>query len=237
MTEKKEPVQDPEPLTPLTEEEQAKQALDDRIAKFRTRYGEVSADLPEAGGIAFMTVYLGNVPVNVTSRASNPYDAMATLLSSVSLAKHALGIAMERQTTSQPPANPPVVQGSFGPPESVPNATQPDAPAQPAIPIAANKPAPDGVKEFIAVKFEIVPRADGKAEMKFYEAGHKFPDLYSVMSLEYCVKNMEKTGEWTEQHFKQAATYDVNYRVKWKNSDKLNSKGNPYKDIVSIEPA
>jgi len=236
MTDENKDPEEAQTPDPVTEEEQAKVDLMAKVEEFRQRYDGVKTEV-EAGGIAFCTVYVGSLPINVTSRASNPYDAMATLLNAVSLAKKGLNVTVEKQGVVHQAASV-TTTASFGPsPFDLPPASsQHDAPAQ-AAGSQPSAPAADGVQEFIATKFEIVPRADGKAEMKFYADGHKFPDLYSVMNTEYCIKNMAATGAWTEQHFKQVATYDVNYRVKWKNSDKLNSKGNPYKDLISVEPA
>jgi len=222
MTEKKDPKEEPV----LTEEEQAKAELQERIDNYRKRVAEVTGGMPEAGGISYGTVYYHGIEISVTQRANTAYDALASLLAGLTLAKASLGVTFGRE----PAPKPVIATGSFGPSPFDPPATPAQAPSsapdpQPVAPLSA--PASDGVQEFIATKFEIVPRADGKADMKFYEAGHRYPDLYSTMTIEYCVNYMTPTGEWTEQHFKQYGTYDVNYRVKWKNSDKLNSKGNP----------
>jgi hypothetical protein len=89
-----------------------------------------------------------------------------------------------------------------------------------------------------AVKMEVAPKPDGKAEVKFYAAGHQYADLYTTKAVGQIVDMLRETGNWQPEHFTTTAqTYQVNMNIWWKNSEKLNSRGNPYKDIVSIKPA
>jgi len=36
---------------------------------------------------------------------------------------------------------------------------------------------------------------------------------------------MQSVGAWKEEHFKTIATYDVNYKIQWRNSQTLNRNG------------
>ena len=111
-------------------------------------------------------------------------------------------------------------------------------------PDAEPKPATtNGEKQILKLavsKVEIVPKPDGKAELKFYGAGHKYPDLYATRSIAVWA---EEIG-WDVSAFAAAITYDTTdvgksptMEVGYTLSDKLNTKGNPYKDIDYIKMA
>ena len=76
--------------------------LETRVVEYRVRVAENNQDMPEAGSIAFMTVYLGGVPVNITQRANNTYDALAALKMGLDLAGEAFGVALERELPEAP---------------------------------------------------------------------------------------------------------------------------------------
>ncbi len=86
-------------------------------------------------------------------------------------------------------------------------------------------------------KLEVVPRADGRVDLKFYGAGHKYPDLLSTRTPENAVELLAATGQWTQQHFAGAGVYQVKMLIEWTESEKRNAQGNPYRDIVSAQPA
>ena len=69
---------------------------------YRAHVASLTAGLPEAGGIAFCTVYLKGMPINVTARGTNPYDAIASLITGIRLSQEAMGIALERVVPSAP---------------------------------------------------------------------------------------------------------------------------------------
>mgnify|MGYP001568524048 CR=1 FL=1 len=121
-----------------------------------------------------------------------------------------------------------------------PQATQ-DTPAQlPAVqglprPQPAPAPVNGGTVQILqAVKLEVAPKADGKAELKFYAQGHQYPDITSTRSVDKLLELLAPTGGWTGDHLAKAGTYNVQIAVDWKASDKLNSKGKPYRDIVAL---
>lgn len=118
-----------------------------------------------------------------------------------------------------------------------PHAPTVSAPA-PVVP-SANVAAPQTsiVNTFQIVKMQVAPRADGKVDLKFFEAGHQYPDISTSKTAADAVNLLKATGKWEPFHFAQAAEFNVNFVLTWKNSAKLNSKGNPYKDIVTISAA
>jgi hypothetical protein len=226
-------MQEPEyvDVEPVTGEVPVESSIEERVKKYRARTHDATPDLPEAGGIAFMTVYWRGVPVNVTSRAGNPYDALATLISGASLAKDALGVVLEKPgaATVAPPSGP-AVQASFGP----------QAPAAPVPTSTTSTPAGDsGLQSFMAVRMDAEVRADGKVSLKFFDENpnHKFAELTTVKTVEQAVAMLAGTGAWTAGHFKASQAYQVKYLVEWTPSAKLNTKGKPYKDVVAIRLA
>ena len=108
------------------------------------------------------------------------------------------------------------------------------APPPPPQPGAA--PAAKG-SVIQAVKMEVVPAADGKAELKFYATGHRYPDLTSKQSIDRLLQLLAPTGAWTAEHLSMAQTFDVSFAVAWEPSEKLNTRGEPYKNIVGVKAA
>ena len=108
-----------------------------------------------------------------------------------------------------------------------PPVTTPAAPAAPA----------SGVMTLKIVKMQVAPRADGKVDLKFFEAGHQYPDISTAKTAADAVNMLKATGKWELFHFAQVAEFNVDFVIDYKNSAKLNSKGNPYKDILSVHPA
>jgi hypothetical protein len=91
--ERTEPEQEPE--TPVI-------TIAGKISAYRTRAAELCAGLPEAGGIAFSTVYRDNMPINVTARAANPFDAIAVLVNGLELAKEVYRIEFVKAVPEAP---------------------------------------------------------------------------------------------------------------------------------------
>ena len=44
------------------------------------------------------------------------------------------------------------------------------------------------------------------------------------------------TGAWVPEHFAAVGSFSLPVTIEYRLSDKLNSKGNPYKDILAIRP-
>lgn len=108
------------------------------------------------------------------------------------------------------------------------------------LPPPAATPAPQqaqaGLLEFRIAKIEITPKPDNKSEVKFFMEGHKFPDIYATQTIDNLVKMFSPVGAWTDDHFKVAGNYAVKFTVCYVLSERLNSKGNPYKNITQLKP-
>ena len=88
-------------------------------------------------------------------------------------------------------------------------------------------------------RVEVTPRADGKADVKFFSAGHKFADLTMIKTpADLAAQFTAGTGaSWTAQHFTAAGSYNLALRVSWVASTNLNKNGVPYKNVTKIENA
>ena len=105
-------------------------------------------------------------------------------------------------------------------------------PAPKAQAAAGSSGSSKAVQELHVIKVEITPKPDSKAEIKFFTAGHKFPDLYATRTTAQWVEDLN----WEESIFGAAAEYSEKLLVGYTLSDKLNTAGKPYKDIAYIKP-
>ena len=189
--------------------------------------------LPEAGGIAFTElVTKRGARINITARAETPVSALDSLVEAVEYAISKYG--MKAKVVPMPqnaPKSAPVPAGKTSPPAPAPSTVPPPAPAVPDEYGEENE-----MNELRAVRMVVEPRADGKIKLTFYAENHKYPDLYAVRTIEGAVKMLSEVGAWQTEHLSKPADYSIDYIVNWVYSDKLNSKGNPYKNIVSIRP-
>ena len=181
--------------------------------------------LQEAAGIAWAEVH-GNfadsngdvhpVKINLTSRADDPMLALANLMATIEFAGKEYGL-YPWQASSKPA----VV-------EALPKVEE----HKPVAPVA---PKPVTVGEtFHAVKVAVTPQDNGRVKLDFYTdivGKAKFPYLTAyplgdeaVTWLGWDYSNFEKPGEFT-----------MNHNITWVPSQKLNSKGNPYKNVTKIE--
>jgi hypothetical protein len=193
--------------------------------------------LPEAGGIAWTEIWgqktvddvTHDVKINLTSRAATPAEALDQLFEALLMAKEKYHMNPFQTMKAAPgmASSAPAVA-----PVSAPAVAPASAPVATTTAPAASVSETNGV--FNVVKMTVTPRADGKVKLDFYEANHKYPDIYSVKTPEAQVALLANTGEWTPAHFAQVATYDVSYKVQWRNSENKTSKGNFYKDIIGI---
>ena len=200
----------------------------------------------EAPGIAWTEVYGktgGHVMrINLTSRANTPQEALDQLMKTIAYGMEAYKLKPYNPNERTAPAQ------NLGTPGTKPAPVTPAPVAQPATPGTATPPPPvttpasapattsnGGIMDI--VKIDCTPVANGKSKLLFYAAGHQYADLTALMTPDQLAVLMQPTGAWTHGHFAVAAVYNVNCKVEWKASDKMNSKGNPYKNIVRVMAA
>lgn len=193
--------------------------------------------LPEAGGVAFCELYGEKsdaegvkhlVKINLTARGLTAKYALADLLEALVTAREVYHLnpynPYERVPQPTPTATPMV---------------QPTTPAvaQPAEPVYENiQPAPQAQNVLQVVKISSTPKPEGKVTIGFFGAGRKYPEVYFNGTTDSACALLQGTGAWQPQHFQVAQEYQANFKVLWRNSDRMNSKGYPYKDIVGIQP-
>lgn len=120
----------------------------------------------------------------------------------------------------------------------------PQTPQAPSAPKASAAPAPKvetspvdtaQTNSLLVKKVKVEPQADGKVKLHLFAEGHKYADLYITRSLDAMLKILENTGyQWSADFLGKVAEYDMSFYADWKNSDKTNSKGNPYKDVIAL---
>jgi hypothetical protein len=116
---------------------------------------------------------------------------------------------------------------------------EPPAPTVTTIPApvtGAPAPAASGVQTIRAVKLQIEPRADGKVNLLFFEAGHQYADIRATKTPAEAVTMLQPIGAWTLAHM-IASEYQINAVIDWANSTNTNKNGKPYKNIVTISAA
>ena len=195
----------------------------------------------EAGGIAFCELWgvstdedgvKHHVRINVTARDLNSTSALRQLMETIKFAKEEYKMKPYQPnfgSVSKPKTEP---VGNSDPFPAVQEAAKPAVQTNPAT----NRPVPaEGVNAFHCTRL-VVSQYNGKAKLDFYSAGRKYAELTSYVA-------PEQAGAWfqpfglTSDDFFGSGEHTVSLKVLWKNSDKLNSKGNPYKNVVSIEAA
>ena len=100
-------------------------------------------------------------------------------------------------------------------------------------PTQSTEAADTGLNTLEVVRVEITPKPDDKAELKLYGEGHKYPDLYHNGTIKQLLAALSVSGyAWTESMLRAAQAFDLRFYADWRNSDKLNKNGKPYKNIV-----
>lgn len=139
-------------------------------------------------------------------------------------------------TTAASPTTQPAPPLPLGTPAPLPPGTPapPPAPPTPQTP----QPGPKPVQVLQCIKIKIVPRTDGKSEIHFFGQGAQYPNLKLIREIPELVEFMSPMGQgaWLDQHMRAPGEYQYPCKVQWCESDKLNSKGNPYKNVVGIAP-
>lgn len=87
-------------------------------------------------------------------------------------------------------------------------------------------------------RIKVTPQPEQKAELAIFFKGHAFADMHYTATVADLVQRMAATNiPWEESDFTVANEFRCEFVVKWKESKKLNTKGNPYRDIVEFLPA
>lgn len=103
----------------------------------------------------------------------------------------------------------------------------------------AKPPIDTSINTMEIAKVKVEPQADGKIKIGLFAKGHQYADLFiNAANYEAALKLLANTGyEWDAEYLNKVAEYDMHFFADWRNSDKLNSKGNPYKNVVALRSA
>lgn len=184
---------------------------------------DLNQAMGEAGGIAFCELWGVStdedgvkhpVKINVTARDLNSASALRQLMTTIKIAKEEYHLKPYLSTS-----------GSVS------------KPATAAVNASTGRPekSTEGAQVFNCNKL-VVSQYNGKAKLDFYATGRRYAELTSYVT-------PEQAGAWfqpfglTSQNFTGSGEFAVNVNVTWVNSDKLNSKGNPYKNVLKIDGA
>jgi len=119
-------------------------------------------------------------------------------------------------------------------------------PVQVSAPAPATKtPAPkvEGdtaqINTMEIAKVKVEPQSDGKIKVGLFATGHQYADLWmNNLTLDSALKILANTGyEWTADYLSKVAEFDMHFFADWRNSEKLNTKGNPYKNVIALRSA
>ena len=76
--------------------------IQERVKEYQERVNEKVATVPEAGAICYSTVYVDGLPINLTQRANNVYDAYVAFKMGVDLLGEVFGVTLEKELPSAP---------------------------------------------------------------------------------------------------------------------------------------
>lgn len=189
---------------------------------------DINQAMGEAGGIAFCELWgistdedgvKHPVKINVTARDLTSISALRQLMGTIKIAREEYKLKPYQ-----------------------PNSGYVSKPVQEeAKPVnqSTNRPKVEG-QMFHCNKIMAGPFKD-KIKLDWYTdsvAGKtKYPFMTSYIPVEQAMAWLQPFGEWEADDFYANKKYLVNLNITWAPSDKMNDKGNPYKNIVKIEAA
>lgn len=95
---------------------------------------------------------------------------------------------------------------------------------------------------FHCVSIDILPQPGGVTQVHYYGDNFKQPrnDYFTVSSFGEPAKLreiLEPYHKFKEETFRMAGTFSVDFYCEWYHSNKMNSQGNPYKNLSQIHVA
>ena len=107
-----------------------------------------------------------------------------------------------------------------------------------AAPAPAGPPAQSSEPNVIKIdRIVIKPQPNGQADLEFWQTGRKFPELKQRGTPDRLVSLMAPTGAWKPEHFAKASDVAASLLVTCEPSKNLNTKGEPYKNVVKVRRA
>ena len=198
---------------------------------------ENQTSLPEAGGIAFMTLYSKTgAAVNLTARATGPKEALRELIEAVTWAMGEYSMSTDKPMppAASEPKKDPIVRIAEEEGDPVAAAT---IQAQVSAVPPSRKGADVPYQTFDADIVEVLPQPDGKTTLAFYGANDKYPRVKVSKWKNDAANGLMK--HVTSEDMGTAAKYSLHCRVYWTEGAAFTTKdGKPgnYKDVEHVRP-
>jgi hypothetical protein len=98
-------------------------------------------------------------------------------------------------------------------------------------------PVDEGTQTLLVARVEVTPKPDNKVELKLYGENDKYPRLYHNGTVDQVLTALSVTDlDWKKEQLTVANSINAKFYADWRNSEKLNSNGKPYKNIVGYRP-
>lgn len=187
----------------------------ERVDEYRERNTATTAGMSEAPGIAFCTVFMDGIPVNLTARSMTPYDALASLKISINLAQEFLGVTRSKDIPQAAPPKKTPVTDEFD--SAFPEPTYEDV---------------DGVESSEVNSIKILPQPEERVTIEFMKDGMKYPVAkINKWPLDRAQGFLAKV---TTQDVSKPAEVKVDCTIYWKQGKEF-APGKHYKDILKVE--
>jgi len=165
------------------------------------------------------------VPIDVKTSGVNGIAAVDDLYATIAHGIAAYGWSVEQKGAPVPAAKAAAAPDGDGPRSAG------DGPVPgPAV-------IDTGINTLAVERVIVVPKPDEKVELQLFARGHKFADLYHNGDLSQVLGALAFTGlVWKREQLTVAREFNVQFFVDWRNSEKLNGKGKPFKDVIRYRP-
>ena len=189
--------------------------------------------LPEAGGIAFTTIYSKTgVPINVTARAFSTKDAIKELMDSIVWAMGEYEMSVEKPLP--PAANAPLPTKDVAIALQAGNKELAKQLQDSAAAVPPSRKGADVAYSTIDVDIvEVLPQPDGKTTVKFYGASDKYPraqvNKWKVEAANGLMKHV------TSEDMGKAAKYSIRCRVYYTQGAAFTNQNGEIKHYLDVE--
>lgn len=172
------------------------------------------------------------VPIDVKTSGINGIAAVDDLYSTIAHGIAAYGWVLEQRGAP--------TKAAAAPDAGIPVAPGPGAVSRDGGSVPASVPGPaavPGLNTLEVTRVKVVPMPDDKVELQLFAPGHKFVDLYHHGKVSQVLGALAFTGlDWRRDQLLVAREFNVSFLVDWRESEKTNAKGRPYKDVVAYRP-
>jgi hypothetical protein len=200
----------------------SEKTIQDRVKEYRIKVAENIQGMPEAGAVAYSTVYLaGNLPINVTQRANNMYDAVAAFKMGLDLITEVFGVTLSKDLPQAAPPKPTPVTDEFE--KTFPEPVYEDAEFE-------------GLEMMTASSMKILPLPDDRVKLEFWDGG-QYPVIsvnkWKIADAQGLLKHV------TTQDVSKADEVKVAMKIYWEPGAEFVFKGKTgrYKNVKHIRPA